>query len=109
MMGDVADYGEWKTGRRASGTVTSAVVFALWVGIALGSAIAGWLLSAYGFVSKAAVQTAHARSGILLTASVYAGVGFFAAAACLFSYPLSRELTRSIATDLTERRKGYAS
>jgi len=26
----VADYGEWKTGRGASGTVTSAVVFALW-------------------------------------------------------------------------------
>jgi glycoside/pentoside/hexuronide:cation symporter, GPH family len=109
MMGDVADYGEWKTGRRASGTVTAAVVFALWAGLALGGAIAGWLLSGYGVVSGAAVQTAHARSGILLTASVYAGVAFLAAAACLFFYPLSRELTRSIANDLTERRKGYAS
>jgi sugar (glycoside-pentoside-hexuronide) transporter len=109
MMGDVADYGEWKTGRRASGTVTAAVVFALWAGLALGGAIAGWLLSGYGEVSGAAVQTEHARSGILLTASVYAGVTFFAAAACLFFYPLSRELTRSIANDLTERRKGYAS
>ena len=65
MMGDVADYGEWKTGRRASGTVTAAVVFALWAGLALGGAIAGWLLSAYGFVSKADVQSAHAQSGIL--------------------------------------------
>ena len=43
MMGDVADYGEWRTGRRASGTVTAAVVFALWAGLALGGAIAGWL------------------------------------------------------------------
>jgi GPH family glycoside/pentoside/hexuronide:cation symporter len=109
MMGDVADYGEWKTGRRASGTVTAAVVFALWAGLALGGAIAGWLLSGYGVVSGAEVQTAHARSGILLTASVYAGIGFLAAAACLFFYPLSRELTRSIANDLTERRKAYAS
>ena len=109
MMGDVADYGEWKTGRRASGTVTAAVVFALWAGLALGGAIAGWLLSGYGVVSGAAVQTEHARSGILLTASVYAGVTFLAAAACLFFYPLSRELSRSIANDLTERRKGYAS
>ena len=41
MMGDVADYGEWKTGRRASGTVTAAVVFALWAGLALGGFIAG--------------------------------------------------------------------
>ena len=109
MMGDVADYGEWKTGRRASGTVTSAVVFALWAGLALGGAIAGWLLSGYGVVSEAVVQTEHARSGILLTASVYAGITFLAAAACLFFYPLSRELSRSIANDLTERRKGYAS
>lgn len=32
MIADVADYGEWKTGRRATGTVTAAVVFALWRG-----------------------------------------------------------------------------
>ena len=108
MMGDVADYGEWKTGRRASGTVTAAVVFALWAGLALGGAIAGWLLSGYGVVSEAAVQTAQAQAGIRLTASIYAGICFFAAAACLFFYPLSRELTKSIAHDLTERRKNFA-
>ena len=33
-------------------TVTSAVVFALWAGLALGGAVAGWLLSFYGFESK---------------------------------------------------------
>jgi GPH family glycoside/pentoside/hexuronide:cation symporter len=48
MMADVADYGEWKTGRRATATVTSAVVFALWAGLALRDAIAGWLFSSYG-------------------------------------------------------------
>src|SRR5262249_6885441 len=61
MMGDVADYGEWKTGRRASGTVTAAVVFALWAGLALGGAVAGWLLSFYGFVSGAQIQTEQAQ------------------------------------------------
>jgi len=106
MMGDVADYGEWKTGRRATGTVTAGVVFALWAGLALGGAIAGWLLSAYGLVSEAAVQTAATQSGILLTASIYAGLFFFAAAACLFLYPLSRDKNKSIANDLAERRKG---
>jgi len=108
MMGDVADYGEWTTGRRASGTVTAAVVFALWAGLALGGFLAGWLLSSYGVVSEAAVQTAHAQLGIRLTASVYAGFCFLAAAACLFFYPLSRELTKSIANDLAERRKKFA-
>lgn len=108
MMGDVADYGEWKTGRRASGTVTSAVVFALWAGLALGGAIAGWLISAYGFVSKADVQTAHAQSGILLTASVYAGLAFFASAVSMFFYPISREKNQKIANELSERRKAFA-
>jgi GPH family glycoside/pentoside/hexuronide:cation symporter len=107
MMGDVADYGEWKTGRRASGTVTAAVVFALWAGLALGGAVAGWLFSFYGFESTAAVQTAQAQTGILLTASVYAGLAFFAAAACMFLYPVSREMTRQIADELEARRSKF--
>jgi glycoside/pentoside/hexuronide:cation symporter, GPH family len=107
MMGDVADYGEWKTGRRASGTVTSAVVFALWAGLALGGAIAGWLFSFYGFVSEAKVQSAQAQSGILLTASIYAGLAFIAVAVCLLFYPISREGNQKIANELTERRKGF--
>jgi len=108
MMADVADYGEWKTGRRATATVTAAVVFALWVGLALGGALAGWLFSFYGYVPNAA-QTAHAIQGIRLTASVYAGVAFLVTAGCLFFYPITKELNRQIADELTERRKGYAS
>lgn len=109
MMGDVADYGEWKTGRRASGTVTSAVVFALWAGLALGGAIAGWLFSLYGFISEAPAQSAHAQAGILLTASVWAGLAFFAAALSLLFYPISREGNKKIAEELAERRKGFAT
>ena len=108
MMGDVADYGEWKTGRRASGTVTSAVVFALWAGLALGGAIAGGLFAFYGFVSEAPVQSAHAQQGILLTASVYAGLAFLAAALCLIFYPITREVSQKIADELSERRKKFA-
>ena len=106
MMGDVADYGEWKTGRRATGTVTAAVVFALWVGLAIGGAIAGWLFSYYGYVSNA-VQTARALSGIRLTAGLYSGLLFFATAACLFFYPISHKLNRTISDELAEKRKLY--
>lgn len=105
MMGDVADYGEWKTGRRASGTVTAAVIFALWAGLALGGAVAGWLFAFYGFVSQATVQTAHAQSGIVLTGSIYAGLAFFAVAFCLLFYPISRERNQEIANELAERRQ----
>lgn len=108
MMGDVADYGEWKTGRRASGTVTSGVVFALWAGLAIGGAVAAGLFELYGFASGAAVQTLHAQSGILMTASVWAGAAFFATALCLLFYPITREVNQKIANELVERRKRFA-
>jgi Na+/melibiose symporter-like transporter len=89
--------------------VTAAVVFALWAGLALGGAIAGWLFSLYGFVSDATVQTAEAQSGILLTASVYAGLAFFLSAMFMFLYPVSREMNRQIADELAARRSKYSA
>jgi glycoside/pentoside/hexuronide:cation symporter, GPH family len=106
MMGDVADYGEWKMRRRATGAVTGGIVFALWAGLALGGYIAAGLLSRYGLVSEASLQSTHTQSGIVLTASIYAGLFFLATATCLFFYPLNREKNQSIANDLAERRKG---
>jgi sugar (glycoside-pentoside-hexuronide) transporter len=108
MMGDVADYGEWKTGRRATGTVTSAVVFALWTGLALGGAIAGWLLSYYGYQANVA-QTEHALLGIRLTASVVSGAAFLAVAVGLLFYGIDKKLNLTISQELAERRKGFSS
>jgi len=107
MMADVADYGEWKTGRRATGTVTAAVVFALWAGLALGGAIAGWLFDAYGYVPNAE-QTPLALQGILLTASVYSALAFFATALCMVFYPITRAKNQEISEELAARRKKYA-
>jgi Na+/melibiose symporter-like transporter len=107
MMADVADYGEWKTGRRATSTVTAAVIFALWAGLALGGEIAGWLFDSYGYVSNA-VQTARSLKGILLTASVYSGLAFFATAVCLVFYGITRVKNQTISEELAERRKRFA-
>jgi Na+/melibiose symporter-like transporter len=109
MMADVADYGEWKTGRRATGTVISAVVFALWVGVAIGGAIASWLLELYGYSSTAAVQSARALDGIRLTASVYSCAAFLCAAVCLLFYGIDKKLNLAISDELAERRKGFSS
>jgi Na+/melibiose symporter-like transporter len=108
MMGDVADYGEWKTGRRASGTVTSAVVFALWVGLTLGQAFVGWIYAFYGYVEKAVTQSPQAIHGVVLTGGLYAGLSFLIAAALLLVYPLNRAENTRIAGELAERRKSFA-
>ena len=44
MFADVADYAEWKTGRRTTGVMFATILFALKTGLSLGGAIAGWLL-----------------------------------------------------------------
>jgi sugar (glycoside-pentoside-hexuronide) transporter len=108
MMADVADYGEWKTGRRATGTVISAVVFALWIGVAMGGAIDGWLLSFFGYQSSG-LQTDHALLGIRLIASVFTGVAFLATVVCLLFYRIDKKLNLTIANELAERRKGFES
>ncbi|HSO87444.1 MAG TPA: MFS transporter, partial [Draconibacterium sp.] len=50
MIADSADYGEWTTGRRATGLYFSAAVFAQKAGWGIGAAIAGWILAASSFV-----------------------------------------------------------
>ena len=94
---------------RATGTVISAVVFALWVGVAIGGAIASWLLDLYGYSSTAALQSARALDGIRLTASVWSGAAFLAAAVCLLFYRIDKKLNLEISNELAERRKGFGS
>lgn len=49
MYADTADYSEWKTGRRATGLVFSASTMSQKFGWAIGTFVAGSLLSAFGF------------------------------------------------------------
>ena len=52
-MGDVTDYGELRSGTRLTGMTFSTIVFFIKLGIALGSAMAGWLLAFYGYQANA--------------------------------------------------------
>ena len=60
MFADVADYAEWKTGRRTTGVVFATILFGLKTGLSLGGAIAGWLLSGYGYRPNVAQTRARA-------------------------------------------------
>ena len=108
MMADVADYSEWKTGRRATAIVFSAIVFALKAGLGFGGAITGFVLSLYGYVPNAA-QGATALDGIRLTMSVFPAITFAICAACLFFYAIDKRTEIQMTDELAERRRGYAS
>ncbi len=106
MMGDVADYSEWKNGRRATGMVFAAIVFGLKAGLGFGGAIGGWVLSHYGYVANVQ-QTERALYGIRLTSSIYPAIPFIVGVVILFFYSINKKLEFQIQDELIERRKQY--
>jgi Na+/melibiose symporter-like transporter len=107
MFADVADYAEWKTGRRTTGVVFATILFALKTGLSLGGAIAGWLLSGYGYQANA-TQTEHALMGIRLTVSVYPALFLCVVIVCLLFYRITRPVIAQMTDELEQRRRSYS-
>ncbi|WP_421132779.1 glycoside-pentoside-hexuronide (GPH):cation symporter [Alteromonas sp. A079] len=59
-IADVVDYGEYKTGQRMTGLTYSTIVFFIKVGLALGGALAGWLLASFNYQPDAYEPTVAA-------------------------------------------------
>jgi len=103
LYADTADYGEWKFNRRATGLVFSATVFAQKVGLAIGSAMIGWLLSFYGFAANVE-QTPRALHGITILFSLLpAAFGLLSGLFILF-YKLDEPTVKQIERDLAARK-----
>jgi Na+/melibiose symporter-like transporter len=107
MYADVVDYSEWKTGRRITGVIYATILFGLKFGLSLGGAMAGWLLSGFGYRANA-VQTAESLRGIRLTISLFPTILFVIVIICLICYKIGRKLNLQIQDELAERRKGFA-
>ncbi len=107
MIADSADYGEWTTGRRATGLYFSAAVFAQKAGWGIGAAIAGWILSISDFMPNV-VQTETAITGIKLLVSVIPGVLYMSCALFMIFYKIDSKTTDLMKTDLDARRLAEA-
>jgi GPH family glycoside/pentoside/hexuronide:cation symporter len=103
MIADSADYGEWTTGRRATGLYFSAAVFAQKAGWGIGAAIAGWILAMSGFVANA-VQNDTAITGIKLLVSVIPGILYMSCAIFMIFYKIDTKTTTLMKRELDERR-----
>ncbi len=105
MIADVADYSEYINYRRATGFVFAGVVFALKAGLGIGSAILGFLLSGFGYISGAGVnQSDSAIHGILLSSSLIPAAIFFVGVITLYFYPITKKYNEKMQAELTERR-----
>ncbi len=98
-MADVIDYGEVKTGERLTGMVYASVVFFIKLGIAIGGALAGWLLAVYGYEAGLSILP-QTKQGIRLSFTLYAAIGSFIVAAIMLYYRLDRKQVDSISAQL---------
>jgi len=108
MFADVVDYSGWKTGRRITGVIYATILFGLKTGLSLGGALAGWLLSGFGYRPNV-VQTTHALDGIRYTISLFPTVLFGVVIVCLICYKIGRKLNLQIQDELAARRQKFAS
>ncbi|NMP16363.1 glycoside-pentoside-hexuronide (GPH):cation symporter [Thalassotalea sp. Y01] len=99
-MADTIDYGHKKTGIRITGMVYSGVIFFIKMGVALGGAIAGWLLAYYNYQPDAA-QTEATKQGILISFTVFPAIGSFVVAWVMRKYTLDTEQVVKIQSELT--------
>ena len=74
------------------------------IGLAIGGALAGWLLSYYGFIKDTALS-AQTREGITLMFSVFPGICAILTAFLLLFYKLTDNEVKTITANLEERRK----
>jgi glycoside/pentoside/hexuronide:cation symporter, GPH family len=108
MFADVADYSEWKNGRRATGVIFATIGFALKAGLSLGSASLLWLLSGYGYVPNQP-QTDQALEGIHRCSTLYLAALFVACTVLVCVYKINKSLTHQIADELAVRRRRFAA
>ena len=106
MIGDVADHIEYENHRRATGFCFSGIVLALKIGLGFGGAIAGIIISMFGYVSgNESVQNESAMEGIRLVSSIVPALLFCVGVMALYFYPITKEYNENMQAELSARRR----
>jgi len=104
MLGDSADYSEWKNKRRATGLIYSAGTFVQKTGGGFAGALVLIVLAGYGYNGLDESSIANALPGMQLLMSWVPAVFAFLAAALMLAYPLTSAMTGDITKELVIRR-----
>jgi GPH family glycoside/pentoside/hexuronide:cation symporter len=100
MLGDAADYSQWKNGRRATGLVYSAGSFATKFGGGLAAVIIGYVLSYYQYDGQNEQAIEAAIPGVIMLMSWIPAVIAIITAGVMYFYPLGQEQMDEISADL---------
>src|SRR5208337_2335162 len=103
MYADIADYSEYKTGRRATGLIFSSSSMSQKFGWTIGGGLTGLLLGFYGFQANE-VQNLNVQTGIREMLSLIPAVGAVLSVFFIFIYPLNEKKMEQISSQLAAQR-----
>jgi Na+/melibiose symporter-like transporter len=109
IYADVADYSEWKTGRRFTGIVFATIGFALKTGLALGSSSFLWIMQGFFGYEALIPPTPESIQGFRVCSGIVVGTLFAVCTVLLAAYQINKRLAIQIQDDLAERRKKFAA
>ncbi|WP_235867338.1 glycoside-pentoside-hexuronide (GPH):cation symporter [Priestia abyssalis] len=105
MVADCVEYGEWRTGKRAEGTVFSTNTFRSKFADALGGAMGAYALSFIGYIPNQA-QTDTTMSWMHLFFTIIPGIFMLVAVLPLIKYELTETFYNKILAEIKIRREG---
>jgi len=104
IYADVADYSEWKTGRRFTGIVFATIGFALKSGLALGSSSFLWIMAGFYAYDPKQAPNAQTLEGFRACSGLIVALLFAICTVLLIVYKLNKALTLQISDELAARR-----
>lgn len=104
MLGDSADYSEYKNGRRATGLIYSAGSFATKFGCGISAAIIGFVLTMYHYDGQNLASIPDAIPGIIMLMSWIPALVTVVTAGLMLLYPLNQNKMDIITQELKGRR-----
>jgi Na+/melibiose symporter-like transporter len=109
IFADVADYSEWKVGRRFTGIVFATIGFALKSGLAIGQASFLWIMAGFFNYNTKLPDSPEAIAGYRTCSCLVVGTLFAICTILLAMYQLNKRTTIQMADELAERRKKFES
>ena len=104
MIADVADFSEWRTNRRATAIIFSAMMIGLKLGLTIGGSLVAWILGLYNYHPQSETQVESAIHGTKMLVSIYPAIPFLLGCVLLFFYEINKKMENQIEADLKLRR-----
>ena len=103
LYAEVADYTEWKTGRKVMALVYSTMLIGVKGGLVVGGSLAGYLLGLSGYVPNAEQSDEALRTIVMLVSVIPGGFALVSGVLIIF-YPFTEKLMRRVETELADAR-----